>query len=176
LIVGFAEALYFSAKGFVPFLLDSKVDHRHEGFPGKEGVRLLTGEDSSGVGIFPHPEGAQVTGAIVSSREKEFRVVGEEVVPIEGGFDRPSSQPGDGVVVLWRHSLNVSVPVISGYDPEFFHDFGGRCARAIVKVWGWRPWIWFIWGGCPQRSKEVEFLDGHLWVFDDEQLIHISCG
>jgi hypothetical protein len=58
LIVSVAEALYFGAEGLVPFLLDSKINHRHKGFPGEEGVCLFTSEDSSGIGVFPRPEGA----------------------------------------------------------------------------------------------------------------------
>jgi hypothetical protein len=136
LIVGVAEVLYFGVEGLVPFLLDSKIDHGREGFPGEEGVCLLTGEDSSGIGVFPCPEGAQMTRTVASPREKEFGVVGDEVVPIKRGLDRPSSQPRDSVVVLWCHPLDVSVPVVSGYNPEFFHDFGGGHVRVIVKVWG----------------------------------------
>jgi hypothetical protein len=176
LIVGVAEALYFGAEGLVPFLPDSEINHRREGFPGEEGVCLFTSEDSSGIGVFPRSEGVQMTRAVAPSREKEFGVVREEVVPVERGFNRPSSQPRDGVVVLWRHPFDVSVPVVSRYNPEFFHDFGGGRTRAIVKVWGWRPWVRLIRGGCPWRSKEVEFLDRHLRVSDNEQLVHISHG
>jgi hypothetical protein len=176
LIVGVAEALYFGAKGLVPFLLDSKIDHGREGFPGEEGVRLLTGEDSAGIGVFPCPEGTQVAGAVASSQEEEFGVIGEEVVPVKRGLNRPSSQPGDSIVVLWCHPLDVSVPVISRYNPKFFHDFGGGHAWVIVKVWRWRPWVWLVWDGCPWWSKEVEFLDRHLWISNDEQLVHIGHG
>jgi hypothetical protein len=58
LIVGFAEALYFGAEGLISFLLDGKIDHQREGFPGEESVCLLTSEDSSGVGVFPRSKGA----------------------------------------------------------------------------------------------------------------------
>jgi hypothetical protein len=115
-----------------------------------------------------------MTRAVASLREKEFGVIGEEVVPVERGFDWPSSQPGNSVVVLWCHPFDVSVPVVSRYNPEFFHDFGGGCVRAIVKIWGWRPQVWLVRGGCPWRPKEVKFLDRHLWVSDNEQLVHIS--
>jgi hypothetical protein len=117
-----------------------------------------------------------MTGTVVSPREKELGVVGDKVVPVEGGLDWSPSQPGDSVVVLWHHPLDVSVPVVSGYNPEFFHDFGGGCAQAIVEVWGWRPRVRLIWGGCPWRPEEVEFLDRHLRVSDNEQLVHISHG
>jgi hypothetical protein len=72
LIMGIAEALYFSAEGLIPFLLNGKIDHQREGLPGEEGVRLLTGEDSSGVGVFPRPEGTRMTGTVASPREKEL--------------------------------------------------------------------------------------------------------
>jgi hypothetical protein len=66
LIVGVAEALHFGAEGLVPFLPDGKINHRREGFPGEEGVCLLTSEDSSRIGVLPHPEEAQMTGIVVS--------------------------------------------------------------------------------------------------------------
>jgi hypothetical protein len=58
LIVDAAEVLYLGVEGFIPFLLDGKIDHRRECFPGEEGVCLLAGEDSSRIGVFPRPEWA----------------------------------------------------------------------------------------------------------------------
>jgi hypothetical protein len=81
--------------------------------------------------------------------------------------------------MLWCQPLDVSVPVVPGYDPEFFHDFGGRHVWAIIEVWGWRPWVWFVWCSCSRWPEKVEFLDGswlYLWVSNDKQLVHISCG
>jgi hypothetical protein len=176
LIMGIAKVLYFSAEGLISLLLNGKIDHWHEGLSGEEGVRLLAGEDPLGVGIFPCSERVQVAGAVASLRKEEFGVVGEEVIPVEGGIHRSSSQSWDRVVMLWCHPLDVLVPVISGYNPEFFRDFGGGRAWSIVKVWGRRPWIWFVWCGCLWRLKEVELLDRYLWVSDDKQLVHVGCG
>jgi hypothetical protein len=67
------------------------------------------------------------------------------------------------------------MPVVSGYNPEFFHNFGGGRAQAIVEVRGWRPWVRFVRCSCLWQPEEVELLDGHLQVSDDEQLVHISC-
>jgi hypothetical protein len=48
-VVHALEALYFSTKGFIPFLLDSKVDHGSECLCGVEGVSFLLSEDPLGV-------------------------------------------------------------------------------------------------------------------------------
>jgi hypothetical protein len=56
-IVGFVEALHFRAEGIVSFLLDGEVDHGCKGLPWIEGVRFFACKDSSGVGVFPCPEG-----------------------------------------------------------------------------------------------------------------------
>jgi hypothetical protein len=135
LVVGTAEVLHFSMESLVSFLSNGEIDHGHEGFSGEEGVHLLARKDSSRVGVFPRPKGMRVTRAIASSRQEKFRVVGEEVVSVEGGINRSPSQPWDGIVMLWCHPFDVSMPVISGYDPEFLHDFGSRRAWAVVEVW-----------------------------------------
>jgi hypothetical protein len=134
LIVGTVEVLHFRAEGLIPFLLDGKIDHQYESLPGKEGVRLLAGEDSSGVGVFSHSEGARVTGAVASPRQEELWVVREEVVPVERGVNRAPPQSWDGVVMLWRHPFDAMMPVMSGHDSEFFDDFRGRRAWVIVEV------------------------------------------
>jgi hypothetical protein len=79
--------------------------------------------------------------------------------------------------MLWCHPFDVSVPVISRYNPEFFHDFGGGHAQVIIEIWEWQPWIWFVRCGWSRWPEEVEFLDGswlYLRVSDDEQLVHVS--
>jgi hypothetical protein len=68
LVVGIAEALYFSAKGLIPFVLDSEINHWCEGLPGEEGVCLLAGEDPSRVRVFPRPERVWMIGAVASLR------------------------------------------------------------------------------------------------------------
>jgi hypothetical protein len=174
--VGIAEALHFRAKGLVSFLSDGEIDHRCEGLPGEEGICLLAGEDSSGVGIFSCPEGTRVTGAVTSPRKEELWVVREEVIPVERGVDRAPPQSWDGIVMLWGHPFDATMPVRSGHDSEFFDDFRGRRAWAVVEVWRWRPRVWFVWRSCPRQTEEIEFLDGHLWVSDDEQLVDICHG
>jgi hypothetical protein len=91
------KTLYLGAQGLVPFLLDSKVNHWGECLPGKEGVSLLACENSTGVWVFPCPEWAQVARTVASLRQEKFGVVGEEVIPIEGGLYHSSSQPQDGI-------------------------------------------------------------------------------
>jgi hypothetical protein len=78
--------------------------------------------------------------------------------------------------MLWCHPPDVLVPVVSRYNPKFFRNFGDGRARAIVEVWGWRPQVRLIWGGCTWRLKEVEFLNRHLQISDNEQLVHIGRG
>jgi hypothetical protein len=175
-IVGPAKVLHFCTKGLVSFLLDGEVDHRCESLPRKEGVPLLAREDSSGVRVFSHSEGAQVTGAVASPREQELWVVREEVVPVERGVNQTPPQSWDGIVVLWGHSFDMTVPVMSRYDSELFDDFRGRHTWAIVKVWRWRPGIWFVWRGRPRWMEKVKFLDGYLRVSDDEQLVDVRRG
>jgi hypothetical protein len=68
LVMGVAEALYFSTKGLVPFLLDGEIDHQCEGLSREEGVRLLAGEDPSRVGVFPRPERVRMIGTVASPR------------------------------------------------------------------------------------------------------------
>jgi hypothetical protein len=116
-----------------------------------------------------------MTRAVASSRKEELWIVREEVVSVEGGVDRSSSQSWDSVIMSWRHPFDVLVPVVPGYNPELFDNFGGRRAWVIVEVQGWRSWVWFVWRGCSWRPKEVEFLDGHFQVSDDEELINVGC-
>jgi hypothetical protein len=136
-VMGIPEALYFGAEGFVSLLSDSEVDHQGKHHSREEGVCLFTGEDLSGVGVLPRPEWVQMTGTVASLQQEEFGIVREEVVSVEGGFHQSSSQSGNGVIVLWRQPFNVSMPVISGYNPKFFHDFRGQRVWTVVKVWRW---------------------------------------
>jgi hypothetical protein len=170
------EALYFRAKGFVPFLPDSKIDHWHKGLSGEEGVCLLAGEDPAGIGIFLRSEGARVARAVASPWKEEFWVVQEEVIPVKRGVDRASPQSWDGVVVVQGYSFDVTLPVVSGYDPKLFNDFRDRRAWAIVEVRRWWSRVQFIWHSCPWWTKEIEFLDGYLRVPDDEQLVDVCRG
>jgi hypothetical protein len=174
--VGIPEALHFGTEGLIPFLSNGEVDHWHEGFSGEEGICLLAGEDSSGVGVLSCAEGARVAGAVVSPRKEELWVVGDEVVPIERGVDRPPSQSWDSVVVLWGYPLDISMPVVPGYNPEFLDDFRSGCAWAVVEVQRWRPWVWFVQRGSSRRSEEVEFLNRYLGVSDNEQLVDVGRG
>jgi hypothetical protein len=114
-----------------------------------------------------------VTGAVTPPREQKLWVVWEEVVSIEGGVNRAPSQSRDGVVVLWGHSFDVAMPVMSGYDSELFDDFRGRRTWAIVKGRRWRAGVWFVWRGRPRRAEKVKSLNGYLWVSDDEQLVDV---
>jgi hypothetical protein len=59
-IVCASEALYFRTEGFIMLLVDGKVNHRSEGLPWIEHVRLLLGEDPSQVQVFSCPERAQM--------------------------------------------------------------------------------------------------------------------
>jgi hypothetical protein len=120
-----------------------------------------------------------VAGAVASSRQEEFGVVGDEVIPIEGGLHQPSSQPWDGIVMLRHQSLDVAMLVVSGYNPEFLHDLGSRHMWAVIEVGGWRSWVWFIWHRCLWRSKVVGFWEGgqlHFRVPDRKQLIDVGRG
>jgi hypothetical protein len=175
-IVGPAKALHFCMKGLVSFLLDGEVDHRHKSLSRKEGVPLFAREDSSGVRVFSCSEGARVTGAVASPREQELWVVWEEVISVEGGVNRAPPQSRDGVVMLWGHSFDTTMPVMPGYDSEFFDDFRGWRMWAIVEVWRWRPGVWFVWRSCPRQMEKVKFLDGYLRVSDDEQLVDVRHG
>jgi hypothetical protein len=175
-IVGPAKALHFRTEGLVPFLLDGEVDHWCKRLPREEGVPLLARKDSSGVGVFSHSEGARVTGTVASPGEQELWVVWEEVIPIEGGVNRALSQSQDSVVVLRGHSFDATMPVVSGYDSELFDDLRGRRSWAIVKVRWWRPGVWFVRCSRPRWTEKVKFLDGHLRISDDEQLVDICRG
>jgi hypothetical protein len=53
-----SEALYFSVESFITLLADGEVNHRGEGFPRKEGIGLLLGEDASWVWVLFCLEGA----------------------------------------------------------------------------------------------------------------------
>jgi hypothetical protein len=109
-----------------------------------------------------------VTGAVMPSREEEFRVVREEIICVEGSLNWAPSQPWDSVVMLWGHPFDTVMPVLSRQDSEFFDDFWGRRAWAIIEVGRWRPGIRLIRRSCPRRTEKIEFLDGHLRVPDDE--------
>jgi hypothetical protein len=112
-----------------------------------------------------------VAGAVASPRQEEFRVVREEVVPIEGGLHHPSSQSQDGIRVLQCQAFDIAVPVVSQYDSGFFHNFRGWCVWAVVEIWGWRAWIWFVRHCGSWRPEEVWFWKGgqlHFGVSDHE--------
>jgi hypothetical protein len=76
-------------------------------------------------------------GAVMPPREEELRVIREEVIFEKGGVNRLSSQSRDGIIVLRGYPVDAALPVWPRYDPELFGDLGGRCAWAIVEIWGW---------------------------------------
>jgi hypothetical protein len=118
-------------------LSDGEVDHWSEHLSQEEGIGLLACEDLVGVWVLSGPKWVRVVGAVPPSRQEEFRVVRKEVVPVEGGLDHSPSQPWNAVGVLQRQAFNVAEPIVSRYDPRFFHDFRGQRAWAVVEVWGW---------------------------------------
>jgi hypothetical protein len=120
--------------------------------------------------------------AVAALQEKDFRVIGTEVVSIEGGLYRPFPQSRDGIVMHQWKPLNVAQPFFSWYDSWFFDDFQGRCTQVVVKVGrGWAG-VWFIQGCGLRGSKEVWFFkqcQAHLGILDDKELGHICsrwCG